>query len=291
MIRALALFVSLSIAAANSLIAADLVRGVRLKLSAGDLQSAIAAAEDYRTATGVDAEYLNAVGWLARGALMLDQPELAREFAAQIQREIPVERDEVLIPFGAAIEVQSRLIARTEGRGAALEYLSGQLDRARDTALRSRISKNINLLSLEGQPAPAIDGVTLTPGKPTVLFLWAHWCGDCTAQAATLAKVRERWKSRGVEFFAVTRHYGTAAEGKKAGSEEESRHIRSVWQEKYSGLEDVPVIIDTAAMVRYGASATPTFVLIDEEGHVNTYAPTRLSETELSRRIEAMLRD
>src|ERR1051326_7517539 len=55
------------IAFAVSLHAAALVSLVRLKLSAGDLPSGIAAVEDYKRDTGVDAEYLNAVGWLARG--------------------------------------------------------------------------------------------------------------------------------------------------------------------------------------------------------------------------------
>jgi hypothetical protein len=42
-------------------------------------------------------------------------------------------------------------------------------------------------------------------------------------------------------------------------------------------------------MVRYGASATPTFALIDRKGVVRLYTPTRLSEAELSRRIDELL--
>jgi hypothetical protein len=42
-------------------------------------------------------------------------------------------------------------------------------------------------------------------------------------------------------------------------------------------------------MVRYGASATPTFVLVDRKGIVRLYTSTRLSETELSRRIDEVL--
>lgn len=44
-------------------------------------------------------------------------------------------------------------------------------------------------------------------------------------------------------------------------------------------------------MVRYGASATPTFVLIDRKGIVRLYAPTRLTEAELSRRIEELIEE
>ena len=57
---------------------ADLVRFVRLKISAGDLATGLAMAEDSRKAPGVDEEYLNAMGWSARGAEMLGRPEVAR---------------------------------------------------------------------------------------------------------------------------------------------------------------------------------------------------------------------
>ena len=48
-------------------------------------------------------------------------------------------------------------------------------------------------------------------------------------------------------------------------------------------------MLDTGTMVRYGVSATPSFALIDRQGLVRLYTPTRLSETELSRRIDALL--
>ncbi len=48
-------------------------------------------------------------------------------------------------------------------------------------------------------------------------------------------------------------------------------------------------MIDTETMVRYGVSATPTFVLVDRKGIVRLYTPTRLSEAELSRRIDEVL--
>jgi len=38
----------------------------------------------------------------------------------------------------------------------------------------------------------------------------------------------------------------------------------------------------------YGVSATPTYALIDRKGAAPFYSPTRFSEFELSRRIEAV---
>jgi cytochrome c biogenesis protein CcmG/thiol:disulfide interchange protein DsbE len=155
------------------------------------------------------------------------------------------------------------------------------------------------LLSLEGQPAPEInktDFIGTEPpslaslkGKPVLLFLWAHWCGDCKAQAGMLSRVSRKYRAQGLVVIALTRYYGTGAENKPAAPAEEKAHMAKVWAESYAGLEGVPILIDTGAMVRYGVSATPTYALIDRRGTVRFYSPTRLSEAELSRRIEAVL--
>ena len=279
--------------------AGDLVRIVRLKLSAGDLASGAAAAEEYKKKSGVDAEYLDAVGWLARGAQMLNQPDAAAAYVAELRREIREEKPDLIIPFGAAIEVEGKLRAAREGRGSALRFLEEEFARAKDTALRSRIRKNINLLSLEGQPAPELNSANFAgpeparlaalKGKPVLLFLWAHWCGDCKAQAATLSRVLEKYRGQGLVMIAPTRLYGTGAGDKPATPAEEKAHVEKVWKELYPGLEGVSIPIDTETMVRYGVSATPTFVLINRNGVVRLYTPTRLSEAELSQRIEAVL--
>jgi len=279
--------------------AGELVRLVRLKLSAGDLASAVSAVEDYKEKHGVDAEYLDAMGWLARGAEMLRRPDAAAAYVAELRREIREEEPDLAPALGAAIEVEGKLRAAREGRGSALRFLEEEFARAKDVALRSRIRKNINLLSLEGQPAPDFnktDFIGTEPpslaelkGKPALLFLWAHWCGDCKAQAGMLSRVSRKYRAQGLVVIAPTRYYGTGAENKPATPAEEKAHMAKVWAEAYAGLEGVPILIDAGAMVRYGVSATPTYALIDRKGLVRFYSPTRLSEAELSRRIEAVL--
>lgn len=295
----LASFLILAVLALTAHAAGELVRVVRNKLSAGDLYSGAQAVEDYKREHGVDAEYLDALGWLARGAEMLNQPDAAAAYVAELRREIREEKEEWLAPLGAAIEVEGKLHAAREGRGAALNFLESEFARAKNISLRSRIRRTINLLSLEGRPAPELnvsDFVGAKPssfaalkGKPVLLFLWAHWCGDCRAEATTLARVTEKYRAQGLVVMAPTRYYGTGAQNKTATPEEEKQQIEKVWKESYAGLESVPVVIDTEAMIRYGVSATPTFALIDRKGMVRFYSPTRLSEAELSRRIETVL--
>ena len=279
--------------------AAELVQGVRAKLSAGDLASGEAAVESYRLAKGVDGEYLNAVGWLARGAEMLGKRDKATDWVAELRRQIRGETAETIVPLGAAIEVEGRLRLARDGRGESIRFLEGELSRAKDPALRSRIRKNLNVLTLEGEAAPELGGeeslsgplarLADLRGRPALLFFWASWCGDCKAESAKLARLREKYAPKGLVFVAPTRLYGSVEANKEATPAEEMAHARSVFSEAYPGLAGVSVPIDTETMVRYGASATPTYALVDRKGRISFYAPTRVTEAELARRIEVLL--
>jgi thiol-disulfide isomerase/thioredoxin len=273
--------------------AADLVRMVRYKLSAGDLASGEAATEEYRRTTGVDPEYLDAVGWLARGAQILGQREKAAGYAAEVRKAIPAEDPALIVPLGAAIEVEGRLRLTADGRGAALRYWEMELARAKDPSLRSRIRKNMNLVSLEGEKAPEIGGagrrLASFSGKPVLLFFWAAGCGDCKAEAPKVARLYAQYAPKGMGLVAPTRLYGSGPDGKDATPEQESAQIEKVWAEVYPGLAAVSRPVDTETMVRYGVSATPTYALVDRKGVVRLYAPTRLTEADLSRRIESLL--
>lgn len=279
--------------------AGELARSVRMKISAGDFLSAEAMVEDYGRDSGQDAEYLSGLAWLARGALVLGLDEKALLLAKNVRALLPAPSEDNLTTLGAAIEVEAQILARRQGKDAALRFLDMQRRSSSDPAFQSRLWKNSNLLSLVSTKAPEIvatdhlgpewKGLASLEGKPVVLFLWAHWCGDCKDQAATLAKIRARYEPKGVVFVAPTRFYGTGKDRAEATPAEEKEEVAAVLAASYKDLGPISVPFSTEAMLRYGASATPTFVFIDRRGIVRSYTATRLSEAELSARIENVL--
>ncbi len=277
----------------------DVVRLVRLKLSAADLASAEAWTEDYRRDYGADAAWLDARAWLARGAWMLGEKDRALAFAREVRAAITAPKPELLIPLGAALEVEGRIRAEREGAAAGVRFFKEAEKLSADVAFRARIWKNVNRLELVGKPAPELvarDFVGAQPptlaslrGRPVLLFLWADGCGDCKASAPTLTLLRERFAPRGLAIIAPTRLYGPGKDGTPATPDAEKAEIARALATTYAGLPDLPVPLDAETMVRYGVSATPTFVLVDRDGIVRLYAPTRLTFDAIAVAIEPLL--
>ena len=274
---------------------AAVVSDVRYKLSAGDLYSAEALAEDYRSASGANSEYAAALAWLARGAWMMGKTDAARQYlsetktlTSELLKRGRVEDDAYLeAAIGTSIEVEAQIMA-TAGKGdQAVAFLEAQLPQWKTWRIQSRIHKNIDLLTMVGKPAPELDAQYR--GSPILLFLWAHWCGDCKAQGPTIAKLKEKYEPRGLRVIAPTRRYGEVPKVEKPTPEQEDQEIDRVWKTSYAGLAGAPHPVSEAMMLRYGVSATPTLVLIDRQGIVRMYSPTRMTEAELSRRIETLL--
>ena len=57
----------------------------------------------------------------------------------------------------------------------------------------------------------------------------------------------------------------------------------------YSGLIDRPAPVSEANFIRYGASTTPTLVLVDRAGIVRLYHPGAMTYAELRQAIQRVM--
>jgi thiol-disulfide isomerase/thioredoxin len=277
--------------------AAQIAGPIRNKISAGDLASAESILEVHERDKGRDAHYLEGLTWVLRGAVLLGEWDKAARHDEQLRGLIEEKlkgisgsaiSGELAAALGGQIESHAQILARQKSRKKqAVAYLDEQLARfAQPVGLRSRIYKRRNLLALEGEPAPDFSTEeTLTPnaptlgalrGKPVLVFGWAQWCADCKAQAHALGRIRAKFEPRGVQFVTLTRFYDADIAAERTA-------INKVWNETYSSLAGLPILISTRGMERYGVSSTPTFILIDAAGKVRRYIPYRLTEAELDK--------
>ena len=279
--------------------ASSVVVDVRTAIERNDFSAGESDVERYRAAHGVTPEFLEALSWLSRGALAVKQLDRAETYAKQTQqlaeaelKKRPLDTDPHLpIALGAAIEVQAQTLSERGQRAEALAFLRQELALYRGTSIRTRIQKNINLLNLEGKPAPSLDvheflgprppSLTALHGKPVLLFFWAHWCGDCKADEPIVARLKAEFASKGLTVIAPTQRYGYAARGEEATPQQETQYIEAVRQQFYRDLLDVPAPISEENLKSYGASTTPTFVLIDRHGVVRLYHPGAMTLDEL----------
>ncbi len=288
----------------SSVLRADIIDDVREAVSRQDFATAETRIQAYRKQQGAKPEMLEALSWMARGALDLGHLKEADAYATQTYqlcvealKKRPVDADPYLpIALGAAIEVHSQVLARQGARPAAVQYLRRELLAYRTSSLSARIQKNINILTLEGALAPELDERQYTGGKPTplaalrgkpvLLFFWAHWCGDCRAEVPLLAEIRKEFGAKGLVLTGPTRLYGYTAANDKAPPAEELKFIEAVRNRFYAPLADVPMPINTQNFLRYGASTTPTIVLIDRAGIVRLYHPGAMDWNELRAAVE-----
>jgi thiol-disulfide isomerase/thioredoxin len=189
-------------------------------------------------------------------------------------------------------EIDRGLAAGKKAEAIRLLEASAQEQEKAPYNLRARIWKRRNQIELAGQKAPGFTpedyvgreapALETLRGKPVVLSFWWEECGDCKAQAAALRRTVEKYAPKGVVFIAPTRFYET-------DHTEEKQKIEKAWKEIYDLPDSVTVPISIGAMLRYGASATPTFAFVNRKGIVTRYSPTRMTEERLSAAIEELL--
>jgi thiol-disulfide isomerase/thioredoxin len=278
---------------------AGVVTDVETAMSRGNFPLAEAIVQSYRTQRGVTPEFLEALSWLARGDLITRQFDKAdanaretEKLAVQSLATRPLDAEPHLpLALGAAIEVEAQVLTANGDRMGALALLRKDLAAYRDTSIRTRLQKNINLLTLEGRLAPALEeteylGAKPTPlvalrGKPVLLFFWAHWCPDCKKEEPILAAIASEYAAKGLVMIAPTQRYGYVANGDEAGPADELKYIEQIRHKYYADLLNVPAPVSEANFRNYGASTTPTLVLIDRRGIVRLYHPGAMTMDEL----------
>jgi thiol-disulfide isomerase/thioredoxin len=286
---------------------AGIVDDVRASLEQNNFSAAEAALNSYRSQQGVSPEYLEAYSWLGRAALQQGENDRAFAYAKQTktlaldllkQRSLDSE-PHLPIALGAAFEVESQALAARGQRTQAVALLQAALRTYANTSIQARLRKNLNLLSLQGKVAPvlkseqslgaALPAAAQLKGSPVLLFFWAHWCGDCKAEAPIITQLRSEYAGKGLQVIGPTRLYGYTAQVEHASASDEMRYIDAVRHRFYGGLLDMPVPVSTYNFDTYGASTTPTLVLLDRAGKVAWYHPGAVPYGELRGEIEKVV--
>jgi cytochrome c biogenesis protein CcmG/thiol:disulfide interchange protein DsbE len=289
------------------LLLASLVNDVRTLIAQ---HNAAAAEQTVRAAQmrGAGApEVAASLSWLARAALDARQYDRADRFASETRNIAdpllatrPLDSDPWLpTAVGAAIEVHAQVLAAQGERAEAVAYLRQQLAGFGKTSIAERLRKNVNLLSLEGKPAPAIaftdwlgprpQPLSALHGHAVLLFFWAHWCVDCKGEVPILASLMHTYGPQGLVLEGPTRYYGYVAGGEDAAPAVEKPYIDRVRREFYGSLPGMAAPISASAFLAYGASTTPTLVLLDRAGIVRYYHPGAAPQAELEAQIRKAL--
>jgi thiol-disulfide isomerase/thioredoxin len=298
--RLLACFAAVVLTAPVVLAQTTIVADVRAAIARNDLKGGDELLAKFRQANGTTPEALEALSWLGRGALAGGDNERAARYAQDTRRLVvamlptrSLDADTHLqTALGAAIETEGKAMVAAGQRASGVMFLRQQLDRYRASPIRGRIQKNINLLSLEGQPAPPLTAkehlgapMPNMKGHPVILFFWAHWCPDCKAEAPIIASLLDQYRDRGLLVVGPTRHYGYAEKGVDATPAEELVHIEKVRQQYYGMIKDMAVPVSDEDALGYGMDATPTLVLVDRAGKVALYHPGQMTREELEPQI------
>src|SRR6266852_3056279 len=117
---------------------AGIIEDVRTALAQNNFSAADSYLNSYRARNGVTPEYIEAYSWMGRAALNAQDYGRAAAYAKQARGQ----------------------------RSQAMAVLQTALRTYGTTSIRQRLQKNLNLLSFEGRPAPALKADQFLGSKP-----------------------------------------------------------------------------------------------------------------------------
>jgi thiol-disulfide isomerase/thioredoxin len=281
-----------------------LVRDVRAALNRNDLAAAESLVGTYRSQSGDTSEALAALSWLGRGALAVHDYDKADRYSretekltlAKLKTQTLSGDPNLATALGASLETEAKVLVETGQRATAVKFLRDEVAKYRNTPIHGRLMKNLNLISLEGQPAPRLTareflGAPMPDmkGHPVLLFFWAHWCPDCKAAAPVIADLERQYRDQGLLVVGPTRHYGYVAGGAAAPPAQELAYIEQVRKQYYGTIANMAVPVSDEDALDYGMDATPTLVLLDRGGVVRMFHPGPMPREELEAQIRTVV--
>lgn len=125
------------------------------------------------------------------------------------------------------------------------------------------------LVDMQGQPAP----LAAFAGKPTVINLWASWCGPCRREMPVLAQAQQAHPQ--VQFVF-------------ANQGETHDEVAAYLSAEKMQLGNVLLDADSRVMQQTGARALPTTLFFGADGRLHDVHMGELSRATLEARLRAM---
>ncbi|WP_033313784.1 TlpA disulfide reductase family protein [Streptomyces iakyrus] len=195
-------------------------------------------------------------------------------------------------PAGAGARIARRAAALSLVLAAlAAAGCTTQSDDAPPSTAKAADRQLLQIPAADRQAAPDVRGETLTGeqtaladyrGKIVVINVWGSWCAPCRAEAPHLKKVFEDTRGQGVAFLGINTRDATKT--------------NALNFEKEFGIT-YPSLWDPAGrqLLKFkgtiSPSAIPSTVVIDREGRIAARALKALSETELRKMIDPVLKE
>ena len=113
-------------------------------------------------------------------------------------------------------------------------------------------------------------------GSPVLMNFWASWCGPCRKEAPELERVYKKYKDKGVVFIGIT-----VSDWKEKSLE----YIKEFGITFLNGADETGKIAE-----EYKIYGVPKTFVIDKEGRINYERMGGVTEDELSKEIERVLK-